>query len=121
MSTERWLEFENVTIYEENDGWTYMNRGAECRKEIVSLEEALKRGMSPEKFEQATQLLVSRVGLYRKVYEEKQESIRASLTAMLMCQCLGCRSCDPDGDAQCKKLCARKAVKNKRCEACSRQ
>jgi len=63
MAMERWTYISDdgqIVLHEENDGWTFLRRGAEAVETIVTLDE-LKWGY-PGRYEEALKLLAERNG-----------------------------------------------------------
>jgi hypothetical protein len=72
MSTERWVivkEDGTILLHEENDGWTFMRRGAEATERVIALEE-LKKSYSPRHYEDALRQLAA-LDLKRKATDQK--------------------------------------------------
>lgn len=61
MSTERWIRVEEdgtIILHEENDGWTFVRRGAEASERVVTLD-YLKKTYSSHHYEEALRQLAA--------------------------------------------------------------
>jgi hypothetical protein len=59
MSTERWVYLHDngqIILHEENDGWTFMRRGAEATEREITLDEL--KNYSPH-YENGLKLIIS--------------------------------------------------------------